>query len=147
MSDFQRPVELGSIQHADRTLVRFLPILAMMAVGVLVLSLLVLGLLLPDSPAVYYPVSVLAAVVIPALLYRQRRRQLSTEYRMNKRLTLSPVGLRRLDGATVVELPWQGITRCQMEAVSVAGKSKWPTVAGSPESPTPPKPLPIRRRR
>jgi len=127
-TDFHRPVELGSIQQADGTLVRFLPVLAMMAVGVLVLFLLVLGLLMPHSPGVYYPVSVVAAVAIPALMYRQKRRQLNAEYRLRKRLTLSPAGMRRVDGATVVELPWQGITRLQSEAVSFAAKSKGPIV-------------------
>lgn len=127
-TDFQRPVELGSIQQADRTLVRFLPVLVMMAAGVLVLSLLVLGLLMPHSPGVYYPVSVLAAVAIPALMYHRKRRQLTTEYRQHKRLTLSPAGMRRVDGATVIELPWQGITRFQSEAVSFAAKSKGPIV-------------------
>lgn len=127
-TDFQRPVELGSIQQADRTLVRFLPVLVMMAVGVLVLSLLILGLLMPHSPGVYYPVSVLAAVAIPALLYQQKRRQLTAEYRLRKRLTLSPAGMHRIDGATVVELPWQGITRLQSEAVSFAAKSKGPII-------------------
>ena len=127
-ADFQRPVELGSIQRADGTLMRFLPVLVMMAVGVLVLSLLVLGLLMPRSPAVYYPVSVLAAVVIPALMYRQKHRQLTTEYRLHKRLTLSPAGMRRVDGATMVDIPWQGITRIQSEAVSFAAKSKGPIV-------------------
>ncbi|GAA2401239.1 hypothetical protein [Mycolicibacterium llatzerense] len=127
-ADFQSPVELGSIQQADRTLARFLPVLAMMAVGVLVLSLLILGLLIPHSPAVYYPVSVLAAVAIPAVMYRQKRRHLTAEYRQHKRLTLSAAGLRRIDGATVVDIPWHGITRIQAEAVSVAAKPKGPIV-------------------
>lgn len=128
-ADFQRPVELGSIERADRTLVRFLPVLVMMAVGVLILALLVLGLLMPHSPGIYYPLSVLAAVVVPALMYRQKRRQLNAEYRQHKRLTLSPAGLRRVDGATVVDIPWGGITRIELEAVSFAAKSKGPIVA------------------
>ncbi|MFL0243589.1 hypothetical protein [Mycobacterium sp. SMC-17] len=127
-TDFESPVELGSIQQADRTLARFLPVLAMMAVGVLLLSLLILGLLMPHSPAVYYPVSVLAAVAIPALMYRQKRRQLTTEYRRHKRLTLSPAGLRRADGTTIVDIPWQGINRIQHEPVSFAAKAKGPIV-------------------
>lgn len=127
-ADFQTPVELGSIQEADRTLARFLPVLAMMAVGVLVLSLLIFGLLMPHSPALYYSLSVLAALAIPAAMYRQKRRQLTTEYRQHKRLTLTPAGLRRIDGVTVVDIPWQGITRLQSEAVSVAAKPKGPIV-------------------
>lgn len=127
-ADFQTPVELGSIQEPDGTLARFLPVLAMMAVGVLVLSLLIFGLLMPHSPGLYYSLSVFAAVAIPAVMYRQKRRQLTTEYRQHKRLTLSPAGLRRIDGVTVVDIPWQGITRLQSEAVSVAAKPKVPIV-------------------
>lgn len=125
---FGHPVELASIEQADRTLVRFLPVLLMMAAGVLILALLVLGLLMPHSPGVYYPLSVLAAVAVPALLYRQKRRQLTTEYRQHKRLTLSPAGLRRVDGATVVDIPWEGINRIQPEAVSFAVQAKGPIV-------------------
>lgn len=127
-ADFQRPVELGSIEQADRTLVRFLPVLVMMAAGVLILALLILGLLMPHSPGVYYPLSVLAAVAVPALMYRQKRRHLNAEYRQHKRLTLSPAGLRRVDGATVVDIPWQGINRIQPEPVSFAAKAKGPIV-------------------
>jgi hypothetical protein len=127
-SDFTTPVELGSIQSADRTLVRFLPVLVLMGVGVLVLTLLVLGLLMPGVPAVYYPVSVALAVAVPTLMYMQKRRQLNDEYRLNKTLRLSPEGLRRTDGTTVVEISWPGVTRFQEEPVSFAANSKGPIV-------------------
>ncbi|MHA3023889.1 hypothetical protein ACXPWS_26910 [Mycobacterium sp. BMJ-28] len=127
-SDFTTPVELRSIQSADRTLVRFLPVLVLMAGGVLVLTLLILGLLMPGVPGVYYPASVALAVAVPTLMYVQKRRQLNDEYRLNKTLRLSPEGLRRTDGTTVVEISWHGVTRFQEEPVSFAANSKGPIV-------------------
>ena len=63
--DFTTPVELRSIQSADRTLLRFIPVLALLSAGVLVLALLILGLLLPKLPGVYYPVSIALALAVP----------------------------------------------------------------------------------
>ncbi|WP_396912348.1 hypothetical protein [Mycolicibacterium sp.] len=127
-ADFDRTVTLHSIQNADRTLARFIPVLLLLAAGVLVLSLLILGLVFPRLPGLYYPLSVLIAVVVPTLMYLQKRKQLAVEYEQRKRLILSPVGLCRVDSATVVEIPWSGIDRLQPESVSFAARSKGPII-------------------
>lgn len=123
-SDFSREVELRSIQSADKTLLRFIPILVIMAAAVLVLALLVFGLIFPGSPGVYYPLSVGLAIAVPAAMYLQKRKQLSNDYGLHKRLILSPAGMRRADANTIVDIPWSGIDRFQQENVSVAGRTR-----------------------
>lgn len=123
-SDFSSEVELRSIQSADKTLLRFIPMLIVMAVAVLVLALVVLGLAFPRSPGLYYPLSVAIAFAVPAAMYLQKRKQLANEYGRHKRLILSPAGMRRTDANTIVDIPWSGIDRFQQENVSVAARSR-----------------------
>jgi len=122
--NFSEQVELRSIQRPDKTLVRFIPLLILIAIGVLILSLIVFGLIFADLPALYYPLSVATAVAVPAGLYLQKRRQLAADYRQHKRLVLSPTGMRRIDANTVVDLPWSAIDRFQQQNVTVAGRPK-----------------------
>ncbi|SUA31502.1 Uncharacterised protein [Mycolicibacterium fortuitum] len=123
-SDFSSDVELRSIQRADKTLLRFIPMLIVMAAAVLVLALLVLGLMFPRSPGLYYPLSVAIAIAVPAAMYLQKRKQLANDYGRHKRLILSPAGMRRTDANTIVDIPWSGIDRFQQENVSVAARSR-----------------------
>jgi hypothetical protein len=123
-TDFTTPATLRSIQSADKTLARFIPVLVVMSAAVLVLALLILGLLIPRLPGLYYPVSVAIAVAVPTLMYVRKRRQLTDEYGLHKTLTLSPKGIRRTDATTIVEIPWSGFSRMQAVNVSFAGKSK-----------------------
>ena len=125
---FNGTVRIHSIQNADRTLVRFIPALVLFAVGVLILALLVFGLMIPRLPELYYPLSVLTAVGLPALMYLHKRKQLADEYAQRKNLVLSPSGLCRSDGATIVDIPWNGIERLECQAVSFGARTKGPTI-------------------
>ena len=106
---FEEPVQLKCIQSPDKTLRRFIPLLVLFGICVLILAGLVFSLLLQSNLELATVLAVIVAVATPVVMYARRRRRLVHEYTHQKRLTLSPKGLRRVDATTDLELPWSGV--------------------------------------
>lgn len=102
-------IELRCIQSADKTLLRFIPLLILFGVCVLILAGIVFSLLMQSNLELATVLAVVAAVTIPAMMYIRRRGRLRHEYTHQKRLILAPAGLRRVDATTDLQMPWSGV--------------------------------------
>ncbi|WP_305094367.1 hypothetical protein [Prescottella sp. R16] len=117
-------VELRCILRADQPNPRSLPQLVVFACAIGLLVMLVVGLIYPRSPEIYWPATVAVAVGATAVLHLRNTRRLRARYDA-KRLVLSPTGLTRIDAATIVEIPWNGLTGVCDAPVNVVADPPW----------------------
>lgn len=121
---FTDPVELPCISNPEKLLVRFIPIMIILGIGVGLLVMLILGFTM--NPAIYVTGSALAGVAATTIAYWVRRNRLVSE-NAAKRLVLSPTGIHRVDGTTVIDMPWESIHSLQNASYFVRKRSSLST--------------------
>lgn len=92
---------------------RFLPMAIAMAFAVWLLVALILGLMFPKTGAISFIGGTIAGVGVATLVFVKKRAQLRRQYGQQQRLILHTGGLRKFDHATVIDMPWTGITHLQ----------------------------------
>ncbi|MGC5028010.1 hypothetical protein ACLQ3K_24920 [Tsukamurella sp. DT100] len=119
-NDFTRPVELKCILDPASTMKRMIPLAVIFGFAVAILVALVLGLAFPSVGAVSAIGALVAWIGSATLMYSMKRAQLTHTYSEKQRLTLTPQGLRKVDGTIAIEMPWSGISRIEVRNSALA---------------------------
>lgn len=118
---FTVPVELKCIIDPSKTMRRMIPMAVIFGFAIAILVALVLGLAFPTVGAISAIGAIIAWVASAMLMYTMKKAQLARIYGQQQRLTLTPLGMRKVDGTVVIDMPWGGISRIEVRNSALPG--------------------------
>ncbi|MEZ0363586.1 hypothetical protein ACAG26_07750 [Mycobacterium sp. pUA109] len=132
-TDFSQPIELRCNRDADATMLRAPPLIIFQALFVWLVVAVVVGLMFPNTPAVWAGAATVISVASVVRVWARKRNELRRTYGQLQRLELTPNGLRRYDEAVVIDMPWSQLLRFEYRnsALPAGRLLAWNPMAGA----------------